>query len=326
MGKIIICGLGLIGKQRYSALVEAGYSSENILVYDPNLSSNSESRGYTQIDAEEFESDFEVERAIVSTPHFYSAGIACRFLDRGAKVLMEKPMGRNLAESKQLYENVNSNNLSIGFNYRFMPAVQILRREIQSNSLGAINTIRLELGHGGSPSDRDSWKLNPVEAGGGALLDPGIHLLDLMRYIFGCNLENFHIVGALDWKGFWRTGIEETVSAIGYFNETIVNFHVSLVSWKTKFEIDVTGTDGYFRISGRGRSDGPQTITIGKRWGWQTSNSQEDSEEKIVLATEDTSIQFETNAWLNNSLEVATAEDGLAAELLRGVIERKITS
>jgi predicted dehydrogenase len=323
MGKIIICGLGLIGKQRYSALVEAGYSSENILVYDPNLSTLSKSRDFIQIDMKEFESDIDVERVIVSTPHFYSADIAGRFLDFGAKVLMEKPMGRNLAEAKQLYQNINSKNLSIGFNYRFMPAVQILRQEIQNNSLGEIHTIRLELGHGGSPSDRKSWKLNPVAAGGGALLDPGIHLLDLMGYIFGCNVENTQIAGALDWKGFWLTGIEETVSAIGYFNSTIVNFHVSLVSWKTRFEIEVIGTDGYFRISGRGRSDGPQIITKGKRWGWQTSTSQEDSEERIVLATEDKSIKVETIAWLNNSLEVANAEDGMAAESLRYAIERK---
>jgi hypothetical protein len=73
----------------------------------------------------------------------------------------------------------------------------------------------------------------------------------------------------------------------------------------------VIGTNGYVIVSGRGRSDGPQSITIGRRWGWKNAKSQIESEDKSIVMLEDSSIVKETNAWINNSQQVCSALEAL---------------
>jgi len=70
-------------------------------------------------------------------------------------------------------------------------------------------------------------------------------------------------------------------------------------------------------LSGRGRTDGPQTLTIGSRWGWANAKSQADSEIVKNLATVDESFALELGSWLNHDSRLATSQDGLNAELLR---------
>lgn len=317
MSRILVCGLGLIGKQRVNALQKAGYGSECIFVYDPIISSDKKSSEFIFIESLERAIELNPTHVIISTPHDAAVMLAEVFLNLGSQVLMEKPMGRSLKESSRLHENQNSKNLSIGFNYRFMPAIQTLKERIESGSLGQIHTIKLDLGHGGSPGDEKSWKLSLNEAGGGTVLDPGVHLLDILNYVFGANSSNLVFKGAVKWQGFWNTGIEESVIAIGYLKETIVNLSVSVVAWKTRFEIEVIGTEGYVQVSGRGRSDGPQRITAGERWGWRNGKTQNESETKYIMAINDDSLILETQCWLSGNSSIAKSYDGLLAEQFR---------
>jgi predicted dehydrogenase len=324
MSQILVCGLGLIGKQRVSALLEAGYTSDSIFVFDPKFPETKVKSEFVLIHNLDEAFKLEPERVIISTPHGSAVKLAESFLNIGSRVLIEKPMGRNLQESTLLHENKNSHNLSIGFNYRFMPAIQTLKHKVEKGILGEIHTIKLDLGHGGAPEDRESWKLDLTEAGGGAILDPGIHLLDLLNFIFGATTSNLEFKGAVKWHGFWNTGIEENVSAIAYLNKTIVNLSVSLVAWKTRFSVEVIGTDGYIQVNGRGRSDGPQTLTIGERWGWRSGKSQVESEIKSTVALKDDSLTLETKAWLEEDSNVASSQDGLLAEKLRVSLLREL--
>ena len=66
-------------------------------------------------------------------------------------------------------------------------------------------------------------------------------------------------------------------------------------------------------MSGRGRSEGPQTIVTGKRWAWQNGLSQTESEKMVTCMTADNSIEIETQAWLNRDPSVANLSNGLEA-------------
>jgi 1,5-anhydro-D-fructose reductase (1,5-anhydro-D-mannitol-forming) len=319
MEKIGICGLGLIGRQRLVALNNLGWDAPNVLVLDPNIQ-KIDSSGFTRVDSIQEMIEGDVNRVIVATPHHVAPELTSLLLDHNLFVLMEKPMGRNLFEAQMLHSHPNAHKLSVGFNYRFMPSVIEAKKVVDSSVLGDIHTIRMELGHGGSPQDKNSWKLEPKSAGGGVVLDPGIHLLDLINYLFPTRATEVKFLGANSWKGFWNTGIEEAVNVVGKVSSSNLNLSVSVVSWKTRFEIEIIGTDGYLKLNGRGRSDGPQTITYGERWGWMNGKSQIDSETTRTVATSDESLALEIAAWLSFDPRVGNAEDGLSAEILRNNI------
>jgi predicted dehydrogenase len=323
MQRVGICGLGLIGRQRLEALVSLGWTSSQIIAFDPKISMENSGK-FELVNSIDSVLASEVDLAIIATPHDIAPDLTRKFLDTGARVLMEKPMGRNLSEARSLHLHKNAKNLSIGFNYRFMPSVQQAKLILEKGDLGEIHSVKMDLGHGGSPKDKDSWKLNLNSAGGGVVLDPGIHLLDLVGYLFDLQANEIQFTGANSWKGFWNTGIEESVNAIGNFRGSLLNLSVSIVAWRTRFEIEIIGTDGYLKLSGRGRTDGPQTLTIGRRWGWENAKSQSDSEIVSELAKTDESLTLELTSWLNNDCRIADSQDGLNAELLRSQILDKL--
>jgi 1,5-anhydro-D-fructose reductase (1,5-anhydro-D-mannitol-forming) len=323
MQQIGICGLGLIGKQRLDALLGLGWRPSQIIAFDPKISIGNFGK-FEIAHSIDFMLANDVDSVIIATPHDIAPDLTRKFLDNGVRVLMEKPMGRNLKEAIDLHSHENAKNLSVGFNYRFMPSIQHAKSILDKGDLGKIHSVKMDLGHGGAPKDRNSWKLSPQAAGGGVVLDPGIHLLDLIGYLFDLQATEIEFTGANSWKGFWDTGIEESVNAIGNFYGSLLNLSVSIVAWRTRFEIEIIGTEGYLKLSGRGRTDGPQMITIGKRWGWANAKSQSDSEIVMKMAQTDESLALELAAWLNHDPRMASSQDGLNAELLRTNILDKL--
>jgi len=304
----LVCGYGLIGRQRTKAIMDSGLA-QKIYVYDPFLNDiSTENKNLTRImDISELEIN-RVSHVVIATPHDQVTKIIDKVRIYKPRILIEKPMGRNLLESEWIRDIAKECDISVGFNYRFMAGIEKLKKIIASNEIGAINSIRLDLGHGGSPEDSNSWKLNKELAGGGSLLDPGIHLIDLILYLFGKSSSDIEIDGVNYWSGFWKTGIEESSMVLGKIDKIPFSLISSIVAWKTRFIVEVIGVNGYVIINGRGRSDGPQTITLGRRWGWLDARSQSESELTSSVMFNDTSILNETQAWINKNQQVCSAE------------------
>jgi predicted dehydrogenase len=160
-----------------------------------------------------------------------------------------------------------------------MAGVRHLVDDVAGGRLGEVVSVSLHLGHGGRPGDESTWKLDPARAGGGALLDPGIHLLDLALLLAGGPVV---VAAAIGYRGFWRTGVEEECHVLMRAGGAIVNAQASVVRWRSTFAVAAHGTDGYGIVSGRGRNYGPQTYVRGPRWGWLDRPSQAASEELVV--------------------------------------------
>ena len=304
----LVCGYGLIGRQRTKAILDSGLA-QKIYVYDPFLNDiSTEHKNLTRImDISELKTN-RISHVVVATPHDQVTKIIDKVRIYKPRILIEKPMGRNLIESEWIKDIAKECDISVGFNYRFMAGIEKLKKIIASNEIGEINSIRLDLGHGGSPEDGNSWKLNKELAGGGSLLDPGIHLIDLILYLFGKSSSDIEIDGVNYWSGFWKTGIEESSMVLGKIDKIPFSLISSIVAWKTRFVVEVIGVNGYVIINGRGRSDGPQTITLGRRWGWLDAISQSESELTSNVMFNDTSILNETQAWINKNQQVCSAE------------------
>ena len=195
MQRLLILGLGLIGKQRLTAALEFGLAAEDIGAFDPRGASELVSTypGLSQFDTLETALANNPEGIVISTPHNVAMEILSKADLRNSSILLEKPLGRNIEEANTIATLAKSKNLdiSLGFNYRHMPGVVELRNILDSNVLGKLHNIKIDFGHGGAPGDEKSWKLDPIAAGGGVLLDPGVHIFDLLLHLLGAKSKDF---------------------------------------------------------------------------------------------------------------------------------------
>ena len=84
---------------------------------------------------------------------------------------------------------------------------------------------------------------------------------------------------------FWKTGVEEEVIIILSSKEIeVINITFSILRWRSTFQINGNGLNGYFRLVDR--SYGPQQYVTGKRWGWLSGKKQAQTEKKLKLNTQ----------------------------------------
>jgi len=279
-----LIGFGLIGQDRLKSiqsLQKEGKSLSITGVFDPYTSPDKRPEGITFFTSL---TDFyrtKPDWVFIAVPHDEAATLTKEALEKGCQVLVEKPLGRNLAEAQEIATSATqAGQLWVGFNYRFFEGIAQIINDAKAGKFGRLVSVNILMGHGCNPDITKSWKLDPIKAGGGCLIDPGIHLLDLCRILSNNQLT---VRSGQSWDGFWKTGIEEeTHLLLEGADGLIVNFQVSVVHWRSTFRLEINGTDGYGVVSGRNRSYGPQRYITGPRWGWQNAPSQKESE-KLIL-------------------------------------------
>jgi predicted dehydrogenase len=108
----------------------------------------------------------------------------------GKHVLCEKPLARSAEESKLMLDAVQKAGIKhmVAFNYRFVPAVRMIRNLIDQGALGQIYHFRAVylqewiMPHYGTPR---IWRLDKKVSGSGAIGDLGAHIIDLAHYLVG---------------------------------------------------------------------------------------------------------------------------------------------
>ncbi|HEU6444371.1 MAG TPA: Gfo/Idh/MocA family oxidoreductase [Gaiellaceae bacterium] len=106
----------------------------------------------------------------------------------GKHVLCEKPLGLSAEESHRMWRAAEDAGVvhMCGFNYRFVPAVRLVRELLDAGELGEVVHFRARyLQSWGWDADESIWRFDPAQAGTGALGDLGTHIVDLARYLVG---------------------------------------------------------------------------------------------------------------------------------------------
>ncbi|MGD0743826.1 MAG: Gfo/Idh/MocA family oxidoreductase [Verrucomicrobiota bacterium] len=332
--KICQIGAGLIGLERITALMNLAKDGNQIelrAVYDPYLKDTPavlKQHGARLVDSVEEIFSMKPDWIFISTPHDAAVEAAKLALSRGHNVLMEKPMGRNLPEAQSLIScQVRENQLFVGCNYRFYEGISAALADMRQRLFGRVISVNMVLGHGGNPNDKNGWKLDPEQAGGGVLIDPGIHLLDLCQCMFP---DKVQVDKVLTWRGFWNTGIEEEAHVLMQSEQSIINLQLSVVRWRSTFKIEIDGDEGYGIVEGRGRSYGRQRYLRGRRWGWMSGKSQRETEELVAETDGDNVFQKEISALFfggpKSSIAPCNGKEALASMMLLDVCRQKARS
>jgi predicted dehydrogenase len=136
-------------------------------------------------DWEALAADPRIDAAVVATPNALHAPQAMALLRAGKHVLVEKPMATSVAECDAMIEASRSSgaSLMVAHCWRFHDDVRAMRERIERGELGQIVATRGYGVHAGwGPS---GWFTERALAGGGALVDMGVHAIDTARFLLG---------------------------------------------------------------------------------------------------------------------------------------------
>ena len=122
----------------------------------------------------------------VATPNRFHAPLTIAALDAGLHVLCEKPMAMDAADARKMVDaaSKNSRKLAIHFNHRMNPSIFYMRQLIETGDLGEIYFARTFWHRRRGIPARASF-LSMENAGGGAMIDLGVHMLDQTLFIIG---------------------------------------------------------------------------------------------------------------------------------------------
>lgn len=128
----------------------------------------------------------EIDAVSVCTPNYAHYECTLNALKAGKHVLCEKPIAMNATEAKEMVATARKEGkiLQIGYNSRFAPSNQALKRFVDAGELGDIYYARAQsLRIRGIPG----WGvfIDKEKQGGGPLIDIGVHILDLTLWLMG---------------------------------------------------------------------------------------------------------------------------------------------
>ncbi len=143
----------------------------------------------TYADYRELLANEKVDFLSVCSPNLFHAEHAIAALEAGAHLLLEKPMTLTLDEARAVGAAAQAagKQVMIGFSHRLYRGNQKARQLIAQGAIGEPFMIRVRFAHGGPFPGwaKSDWFYDPRIAGGGALLDMGIHAIDLCQWLIG---------------------------------------------------------------------------------------------------------------------------------------------
>jgi predicted dehydrogenase len=129
----------------------------------------------------------DIDAVSVAGPNFIHREVAVAAAEAGKHLWIEKPAGRNAAETRAICDAVRASGVqsAAGFNYRNVPAVELAQELIANGRLGRINhiLIRLLADYAAHPEGALTWRFKTAWSGSGVLGDLASHGVDLGRYL-----------------------------------------------------------------------------------------------------------------------------------------------
>ncbi|MFJ4036703.1 Gfo/Idh/MocA family protein [Microbacterium sp. NPDC090007] len=139
----------------------------------------------------------------IVTPGDSHAEIAIAALEAGKHVLCEKPLANTVAEAEAMAETAararaRGIRSMVGFTYRRVPAVTLLREMIAEGAVGTVQQVRAAYRQDWLVDPRMplAWRLQKEHAGSGALGDIGAHIIDMTQFVTGLAVES--VTGTLE--------------------------------------------------------------------------------------------------------------------------------
>ncbi|HWQ15318.1 MAG TPA: Gfo/Idh/MocA family oxidoreductase [Roseiflexaceae bacterium] len=175
----------------------------------------------------------EIEAVSVCVPNALHAPVTIAALAAGKHVLVEKPIARNATEGAEMVAAAKQYGrvLMVSFNHRQRNDVQWLKQYVDSGALGRIYYAKAYWMRRQGIPGIGSWFVSKEQAGGGPLIDLGVHILDIAMFLLGeprplaVSANTYAEFGPRGLKGW---GMKRTGSSGAYEVEDLATAFVRL--------------------------------------------------------------------------------------------------
>lgn len=141
-------------------------------------------------DADALLADPQINTVAIVTRHNSHASFTVKALEQGKHVFVEKPLALTLAELAQVQSahGASGRHLMVGFNRRFAPQVQTMKRLLEP--VRTPKSFVMVMNAGAIPPDH--WTQDPA-IGGGRIIGEACHFIDLMRFLAGSPISSVQV-------------------------------------------------------------------------------------------------------------------------------------
>jgi predicted dehydrogenase len=180
-------GVGWIGKNRLEALVRNG-RIRAAAIMDPAEEMVRRTREIVpDIAVVETYEDLlrqDLDGIVIATPSALHAEQTMAAFEARKAVFCQKPLGRSAAEVRRVVQAARESDrlLGVDLSYRFLSGARIMRDIIAAGEIGTVYAVSATFHNAYGPDK--AWFYNPQMSGGGCLIDLGIHLVDLVMWLF----------------------------------------------------------------------------------------------------------------------------------------------
>jgi len=240
-----LVGLGEIGQVHLAGLRESSHCRlVSMCDVDPGLVERSRRDERAAASLDEMLSDDDVSVIDICLPHHLHAPFALRAIGAGRHVLLEKPMAMSVEECDRIIAAAEGAGVIVGVSHNqlfYGPHVR-LAEMLDAGEMGSLRTVRARLAIGGKYG---AWRSDPGKAGGGLLMDAGVHRVYVLERLGGPVAA---VTARMDRPGgedLYSIVLEFASGALGTIDAT---YHGPAGLFDD--QIEVVGTDAIARVAG----------------------------------------------------------------------------
>ncbi len=193
----------------------------------------------------------EVDAVYIATPVFCHKEQVIAAANAGKHILLEKPMALTSAEAEELQVLCEKKGvrLSIGLMMRFHAYHEEIKRLIAEGAIGDIVSIRAQFACW-YPDMPGVWRQDKAKSGGGALVDLGVHCIDLVQYVTGLRAKE---VTAFCATQTFSYGVDDSATVLLRMDNgalCVIESNFNIPDDAVTGKIEIYGTAGSIRADG----------------------------------------------------------------------------
>jgi predicted dehydrogenase len=191
--------------------------------------------------------DADIDAVVLATPHSMHTDQIIAAAQASKHVFSEKPLGLDAASAQRAAQACAEHGvtLGVGYNWRYQPALQAIRRMIDDGTLGRVLHIE---GNFCGPSayrfPRGHWRHDRDEVPAGGMTGRGVHVIDAMLYLAG----HVQQVTAQSFRLAQDFGVDDTTSMLLRFASGATGYLGTVIASAETWRLQVFGSNGWAEV------------------------------------------------------------------------------